>query len=138
MTFTRKKCNNCNTKIPKRQPVIFCDICSEYKHPKCEKLTKSQATQINLAGLSWTCSRCIVEILPINAVKKTKNVNNKNVDKVKIKCASCPGYSYSLKNVRICQWCEGQVHAKCWKGELGCKTCCESMYPGYNSFTYEL
>ena len=33
------------------------------------------------------------------------------------------------KNVKICLWCEGQVHAKCLKGELGCLTCFENMYP---------
>ena len=41
------------------------------------------------------------------------------------------------KNVRVCQWCDGQVHLKCWKGGMGCITC-ESMYPGYNAYTYEI
>ena len=138
MANIREKCDSCKTKIPKRQPILFCDLCSKHKHLKCEKLTKSQVTQINAIGLSWTCLECISEILPINAVNKPKSNCNQNVGKVKIKCSSCPGYSYSLQNIRTCQWCEGQVHTKCWKGELGCKTCRENMYPGYNAYTYEL
>ena len=137
MTYRREKCDACNAKIPKHQPLLFCDICSKYKHLKCEKLTKSQAKHIISTGLLWTCSQCIGEILPINATENSK-IKIQNAVKVKVKCASCPGYSYSLKNVKTCQWCDGKVHAKCWKGELGCKTCCESMYPGYYAYTYEL
>lgn len=137
MTYKRAKCDKCNVKIPKRKPLLFCDICSKYKHLKCEKLTKSQAAHIISIGLLWTCSQCIGEILPINAVNTSKS-KPKNITKLKIKCASCPGYSYSLNKVKICQWCDGNVHEKCWKGELGCKTCCESMYPGYHAYTYEL
>ena len=97
MTYKCEKCDNCNTKIPKHQPLIFCDICSKYKHLKCEKLTKSQAAHITLIGLLWTCSKCISEILPVNAVETTKKNVNKSLWKVKIKWTSCPGYSYSLK-----------------------------------------
>ena len=72
-------CNSCNSKIPKLQPFLYCDLCLEYKYLKCEKLqTKSHAAHINSIGLSWTCSRCIEEILPINAVRKPENVKISN------------------------------------------------------------
>ena len=75
MTYRREKCNSCDAKIPKYQPLLFCDICSKYKHLKCEKLTKSQAGHIISTGLLWTCSQCIQGILPINAVKTPKMDN---------------------------------------------------------------
>ena len=30
------------------------------------------------------------------------------------------------------------VVGKCWKGELGCKSCCELMIPGYHAYTHEV
>ena len=79
MTYNRRKtCDSCNSKIPKRRPLLlYCDLCSEYKYLKFEKLTESHD------------SRCIEEIWPINAVRKPTNVKISNDNKMKIKCSSC-------------------------------------------------
>ena len=138
MSTKRTKCETCNIKIPKRQPKLVCDVCNSVKHLRCQKLTKSDASLINFLRIKWTCSQCIKEILPINCTGKPKFEKTNSVLKFKAKCTACSGYSYSERNVRICSWCDGQVHAKCWKENLGCISCCEKMIPGYHAFSYEL
>ena len=32
---------------------------------------------------------------------------------------------------KTCQWCDGQVHAKCWKGDLGYISCCEKIFQDF-------
>ena len=105
MSKLRIRCETCAVKIPKRQPILRCDICSELKHLKCQNLTKSDASYIQHLNLSWTCSQCITDILPINAVTKPRCKNNeKKSQKFKIKCTSeCNGNRYSERNVRVCR-----------------------------------
>ena len=139
MSKLRIRCETCAVKIPKRQHILRCDICSELKHLRFQNLTKSDASYIQHLNLSWTCSQCITDILPINAVTKPRCKNNENKSqKFKIKCTSCNGHCYSERNVRVCGWCEGKVHVKCWKEDLGCISCCEQMIPGYHTYYYEL
>ena len=38
-----------------------------------------------------------------------------------------------MNNVRQCEWCEESVHAKCYRGLLGCVKCCEDKIPAYNT-----
>ena len=64
-----------------------------------------------------------------------ENIEN---DKVKIKCSSCVGWCYSVKNIRICPWCQTNVHVKCFKENLGCSSCCDSLIPGYHATYHEL
>ena len=40
--------------------------------------------------------------------------------------------------MKTCTWCDGQVHNKCFKNELGCLKCCNELIPGYNSTSYDL
>ena len=134
----RERCEKCDVKIPKHQPILVCDLCTKIKHLSCQKLSKSDALQINNLGISWTCQECLTSILPINAVRKQVTLNNPDNIKFKVKCGSCSGFSYSQRNVRTCQWCSEQVHAKCWKGDLGCNACCEIMIPGYHTYAHEL
>ena len=135
-TFKREKCEKCEVKIPKHQPILVCDICFKIKHLSCQKLTKSDASTIKNLGISWSCHECLANILPINAVRRQAK-SEVDQNKFKVKCCSCNGFSYSQRTVKICQWCDGQVHAKCWKGDLGCKLCCETMIPGYLAYTHE-
>ena len=58
--------------------------------------------------------------------------------KFKSQCSSCLGWSYSKKNVMICTSCGKSVHSKCYRGELGCVSCCISTIPGYAITSYEL
>ena len=136
----RAKCEKCDQKIPKNQPKLRCSLCNMYKHLKCQKLTKSDANNILHLKLDWTCTDCINSILPVNgcsAPKRTKR-NCPSVQKVKVKCASCSGFSYSPRNIRTCTFCDGQVHLKCWNNDLGCTSCCESIIPGFRAKYYEI
>ena len=48
-----------------------------------------------------------------------------------MKCDACSGYSYKIDNVRTCWICDGKVHKKCWRENLGCINCCKTVIPGY-------
>ena len=58
----------------------------------------------------------------------------------------CNGHCYAMGIVILrgmlgyveCRWCEGKIHVKCWKEDLGCISCCEQMIPGYHTYYYEL
>ena len=140
MTERREKCEKCDHKIPKKQPKLRCSICAKFKHLKCQKLTKADAKHLIYLNVEWTCYECMTSILPVHggsAPKKTKT--SKTVGpKFKVQCSSCNGYSYTPKNVRICEYCENQVHVKCWNHDLGCTSCCENMIPGFHAYTYEI
>ena len=138
LPIERLKCEKCNMKIPKRQPKLKCSICNEFKHISCQKLTKADANYINYLQISWTCWDCTHEILPVGGISASKRNCNNPVEKFKVKCSACNGYSYSPKNVRKCYFCEKDVHAKCWNNELGFEKCCEEIIPGFSSFTYEI
>ena len=140
MTVRRVRCETCNQKISKKQPKLRCSICCIFKHLKCQNLTKADANYLLYLGIDWTCSECIAGILPVNggsAPKKTKSVKLIG-PKFKVQCSSCNGYSYTPRNIRTCEHCENQVHAKCWNHGLGCTTCCENMIPGFHAYTYEI
>ena len=134
MTLRRIKCELCTVKIPKYQPNLFCSICKSIKHLKCQGLSKSDVKAMIGDGFEWTCYQCISQILPVAACSSTTHKS----PKFKQQCYSCKGYSYSPNNVRICEWCNNKVHLKCWRGELGCATCCQSMIPGADVHNFEL
>ena len=135
-TATKKIiCPKCRKRVPKNRPKLNCTICDQIKHPSCQGLSKNDAEYIINTRLSWTCIDCITEILPINACKKQKGSIPLAF---KVQCSSCNGYCYSSTNVRVCNHCNGSVHLKCYKNELGCTKCCESIIPGYHVNLYEL
>ena len=121
--FRRKKCDKCHVKIPKTNPKLYCTVCNDTKHLACHKLTKTDAYDILNLKIPWTCSDCILQILPINACSVRKRDKNIVIQKFKVQCSACYGFSYSPKNVKICEFCEKQVHAKCWNNSLGCLKC---------------
>ena len=135
---TRIKCDKCLVKIPKNQPKLRCSNCNSLKHLACQKLTKSDASQLIELKINWTCTDCIFDILPVNACMQTRIVKAEGQPTFKIKCSACSGFSYSSKNVRTCEYCNGQVHVKCWNNSLGCKKCCENIIPGFYAYSYEL
>ena len=137
MTVRRMRCEQCEQKIPKKQPKLRCSICSKFKHLKCQNLTKSDANYLIYLNIDWTCHECIASILPVNggaAPKKSKSTKIIG-PKFKVQCLSCRGFSYTPKNVRTCDHCENLVHVKCWNHELGCTSCCEEMIPGFHAYT---
>ena len=136
--FKRQTCETCSIKLPKAHPKLHCTICNKIKHLACEKLTKADANYLIHLKVKWTCRECILQILPVNACSVPKREKKLDLDKVKIQCAACTGYSYSPRNVRTCEYCEQQVHTKCWNHALGCIKCCEEMIPGFHAYSYEL
>ena len=140
MTVRRVRCEKCDQKFPKNQPKLRCTVCIKFKHLRCQNLTKADANYILYLNLDWTCNDCLSSILPINggsAPKKSKSLKIIG-PKFKVQCMSCNGFSYTPRNVRTCEYCENQVHVKCWNHELGCTSCCEKMIPGFHAYTYEI
>ena len=75
----------------------------------------------------------------MNACSVPRRTKNEcTIQKFKVKCKACTGFSYSTKNVRTCYYCDQQVHVKCWNNSLGCIKCCEEIIPGFHAYTYEL
>ena len=132
-------CAKCDVRIPASHPRLFCSICKELKHAKCQFLSKSEARDIsNDASFQWSCYDCISSILPINLCKATRKNGGTLEPKFKQKCAVCNGFSHSVNNVSKCEWCDKICHTKCVKGQLGCLSCCEEMYPGYTAHIWEI
>ncbi len=132
-------CNKCNVRIPKHHPKLYCTICNEIKHFRCQELSKTEARHIIESHLDWICYECISSILPVNACTIRRNNQSSSLNpRYKIRCSYCSGYSYSPSNTRICDWCNCTVHVRCHRIELGCLKCCESIIPGYHVSTYEL
>ena len=136
--INRIKCETCQIKIPKAQPKLICTICNKLKHLACQKLTKSDASNLIYLKVPWTCKECIFEILPINACLPARHRKNDKISKFKVRCTVCSGYSYSIRNIRTCDYCMNQVHLKCHNNSLGCTTCCEKIIPGFHAYSYEL
>ena len=138
----RKTCDACDTKIYKSQPLLFCCICEKLAHIKCEGLKKSEALELIELGVLWSCKDCNSTVFPhdlglflenkTKTTTKQKLIKNKGPTKFKSKCACCGGYSYKESNVKTCCYCNGNVHKKCWRGDLGCQKCCLEMIPGYS------
>ena len=101
------------------------------------KTTKADAAHIKFLNIKWTCTQCIITILPINCTARTKT-GIAPEPKFEAKCGACSGYSYSQRNVRFCDWCESSVHVKCWKENLGCISYCEKIIPGYHAYNHKL
>ena len=140
MIERRVRCEKCDQKIPKHQPKLRCSICSNFKHLKCQNLTKADANYLIHLNIDWTCNECITSILPVNGGSAPKKSKHTKIigPKFKVQCSSCNGFSYTPRNVRTCEYCENQVHVKCWNHDLGCTSCCENMIPGFHAHTYEI
>ena len=133
-------CDECKVRIPKNRPKLYCSNCEQPKHFRCQKLTKNDAQHIIDLQILWTCVNCLLSALPVNAcniVRNNKTSSQTNL-KFKVKCASCSGWSYSPRNVKNCSWCDGFVHLKCFRNQLGCVKCCNENIPGYNVTSYEI
>ena len=136
-TLANKSCNSCEKRIYKTCPRLICDICDEFKHFSCNRLSKKDAQHIVESDLRWTCFQCIESILPVNAFSTERSRGAFKV-KFKVQCEYCQGYAHKETNVKTCQQCDSKVHLKCYKFNLGCLTCCEELIPGYHCNTYEL
>ena len=143
MLFNQKHvCDKCNVRLPKHRPKLICSLCSQVKHYRCQNLSRADAEYLitNFRN-DWSCNECTLSILPVNACGRAKRnplTPDTQTDKFKVKCTACDGFSYTAKNVKICSWCDQQVHAKCLLSDLGCKKCCVDMIPGFYAYNHEL
>ena len=136
----KQTCDKCSTRIPKNSPKLVCSHCNAIKHHKCQKLSKNDAAYIikNYSN-SWICNDCITDVLPIDACTYSSKISfTRDINRLKAKCHSCSGYSYTATNVKTCPWCDNVCHAKCINHDLGCNKCCESMIPGFHVNCLEL
>ena len=135
------RCIECKVKVPRHRPILVCDICNNHKHYRCQGLSKSEALHIISAspnGNTWSCPDCIRNAIPVDA-SNTQSPRPRNTEpRFKVKCSCCNGMSYSKKNVDVCIWCDQICHVKCINKTLGCKKCCEQIFPGFNVHCFEL
>ena len=125
-------CNVCSVRIPKNRPKLYCSICDQVKHFKCQKLSKAEAQKIIISDKFWICMDCIKDTLPIDATDSAP------IPKFQVQCHCCNGWSYSPNNTQTCTWCSNIVHLNtCYKNNLGCISCCENLIPGYHLTSYE-
>ena len=138
-TIKRAKCKTYTIKIPKTYPKLYCSICNKLKRLACQKHIKADASLLINLKILWTCKECILGAIPVKACSVPRWTKNEStIQKFKVKCNACTGFSYSTKNVRTCYYCDQQVHVKCWNNSLGCIKCCEEIFPGFYEYTYEL
>ena len=141
-TSKLNKCTNCNAKLMKHRPNLFCSICNTVKHFTCQGLSKSEASYIqDTYNRDWICRDCISDILPVNACSASKSKRVKGSSSpstIGTKCNSCGGMSYDKNRISLCTWCDSLCHNKCINNSLGCTRCCEQIIPGYRANCYEL
>ena len=140
MSRKSTKCEKCDVRIPASYPRLYCYLCEELKHFRCEGLSKLEAfNTISNVHSDWICRSCISAALPLNCFDITRRRNTELIGpKFKVKCYSCDGYSYTPHNVKTCEWCSHQSHKKCMIGNLGCKKCCTDNFAGFSSTSWEL
>ena len=148
MSVINNTCNNCNIRIPNNRPILICCLCKEYKHYKCNNLSKNEAWELirtNQMG-NWSCQDCfaIWQALPQNYIDEPLFITDRPIrppttDGQLTDCPTCnrPCSTFSSK-VSICSWCDRPCHNKCFKKSLGCTSCCNDIIPGYNCEAYQL
>ena len=70
----KTKCAICKKKtVRKNQYSAVCQICNDQPHVKCTELdltkVKRQQTRNQLIVKNWTCSRCLLSMLPFHSVR---------------------------------------------------------------------
>ena len=139
MSSNSLHCSSCKVKVPKHRPILTCSICNQYKHYKCNFLTKSEAQQIiadNGYLRSWTCYECISSILPINCTSSNLLHVNSICAQQTTYCAAC-NKLVNINKTICCGWCDRLCHRTCIKNSLGCTECCVNLIPGYYYYAHE-
>ena len=137
------KCASCDKKLFPHKINLTCDLCYLPYHSKCTKLTKSEALNIITSHFSWTCYKCVSDILPIGIIPPTNNnitLSQKGTCTIESginkPCNVCNKAIGKLS--KECSWCSNTCHSKCITGELGCKTCATDIIPGFQCYAWEL
>ena len=137
-------CDNCKIRIPKNRPLLVCSLCSEYKHYKCNNLSKNDAYDIITSGnlQNWACQSCTRAVFPIGLLSDVNKPFSTDTDNIFEKhgptCNVCNKKCGRSNKLKSCCWCDSLCHNKCMKNSLGCINCCKDMIPGFFYYMYEL
>ena len=137
-----KSCGACSTKLVKHKLSPICFTCSNRFHPACVELTPSDVKFLisTNALQTWICKYCISSILPHcssstfpryeeSHCKNVKIDSAKPTPKTREICKTCNKLGNRLLK---CDLCSENSHARCFAGQLGCKSCLRDIYPGYD------
>ena len=82
-------CAQCTKRIAKTTPPLSCYICQLVYHPRCTKLTKSDALNNISLNIPWMCRTCTCDIFPFGNIPPPPNKIYPTTVKQKQKCGSC-------------------------------------------------
>jgi exonuclease III len=136
-------CGKCNIRIPKNRPLLVCSMCLDYKHYKCNNLSKNDAYHILATDTkhNWTCQSCIYTIFPMGLVSDIDQptpAEHKSSAIVRGPICNACDKLCSQSSWDLCNWCDQVCHKKCINNSLGCFSCSRNMIPGFSYHHYEL
>lgn len=141
-------CKTCPKKIIKHKVSVQCCICQYTFHPKCARLTPTDVSNLNSAGLNkfWFCTSCRVDTFPSigHDIQTSATTTPKNTgQQIKLNksprtsCHTCSKLG-NVPSLIKCNLCDNLSHARCSAGILGCKSCMQEIFPGYSYKPEEL
>lgn len=96
---------------------ICCDICDQWLHFKCSKLSKSQFYLLSQSNEPYFCYNCIEQEMPFSLISNTEfkrlyfcKINAKNF---KYPCRICGNACKCSQNCIQCNLCNEWTHFKC-------------------------
>ena len=133
---SRKACTACSKKVVVHKAAPICSVCSSRYHPKCVDLTPHDIKLLDqLNALStWICPHCSINIFPfLGTAEHFQNSEHQKRPNPTRTCTSiCKTCQKTGMKLVKCDLCDEKSHASCSAGELGCKSCLKSIYPGYD------
>lgn len=129
-------CNTCNIRIPPNRPILFCSVCKQNKHYKCNNLSKRRAAEILANNTRWACNSCSHSNSPDSVIEHNYSLNSPHTAAA-VLCTVCLNTCPS-SDQQDCCWCNKPCHTKCLRNSLGCLSCCNAMIPGYNYETHQI
>ena len=127
-------CGACSKKLVKHKIFPICFTCSNKFHHACVELTPSDVKLLISTNLlqTWICKYCSLSIFPKydeGHCKNEKINSTKLTATTREICKTCKKLGNRLLQ---CDLCSENSHARCFAGQLGCKSCLREIYPGYD------
>ena len=67
-------CGICQKEVKSKHKAICCDLCDQWIHISCNKLTKTDYNKMMNSNLLWFCKKCLKKELPFNSI--TNQIKN--------------------------------------------------------------
>ena len=61
-------CGICQKEVKSKHKAICCDLCDQWIHISCNKLTKTDYNKMMNSNLLWFCKKCLKKELPFNSI----------------------------------------------------------------------